>query len=278
MARSVWILSDLHVDAEAWAPPELPRVDLAVVAGDVANGLVRRSIPWLRDHVVPRARRTVYIPGNHDLWNARFPDEIERGHEAAAAAGIALLDAGQVLDADGLRVVGASLWTDYALLGAEARPATMAACEDRVAGMRDHRKIQSRTSVGEPCRFRAADAAALHARHRAAVEAALAVPHPGPTIVVTHHAPHPRSLAGGEALTATAAAYASDLGTILEGPDAPDIWVHGHLHHSSDYVCGRTRVLSNPRGHVEWRGPPRSPRRVPVPENPGFIPDLVLEI
>lgn len=278
MAWSVWILSDLHVDAEAWTPPELPRVDLAVVAGDVANGLTRRSVPWLREHVVPRARWTAYIPGNHDAWGCRLPDEVERGHEAAAEAGIALLDAGQILDVAGLRVIGASLWTDYALLGAEARPATMAACEDRVAGMRDHRRIQSRNSVGEPCRFRAADAAALHTRHRAAIEVALAVPHDGPTIVVTHHAPHPRSLAGGEALTATDAAYASNLGAILEGPHAPALWVHGHLHHSNAYTVGRTRVVSNPRGHVEWRGPPRSPHRVPVPENPGFIPDLVLEI
>lgn len=278
MARSVWIISDLHVDAEAWTPPELPRVDLAVVAGDVANGLVRRSLPWLREHVVPRARWTVYVPGNHDAWDCRLPDEIERGHAVAAAAGIALLDAGQVLDADGVRVIGASLWTDYALLGVEARPATMAACEDRVAGMRDHRRIQARNRWGEPCRFRAAAAAALHTRHRAAIEAALAVPHDGLTLIVTHHAPHPRSFAGGEALTATDAAYASDLSPILEGPHAPDVWVHGHLHHSSDYTIGPTRILSNPRGHVEWCGPPRSPRRVPVPENPAFIPNLVLEI
>ncbi len=42
--------------------------DLAICAGDVADGLTKRSIPWLREHVVPRAREVVYVPGNHDFW------------------------------------------------------------------------------------------------------------------------------------------------------------------------------------------------------------------
>ena len=48
----------------------------------------------------------------------------------------------------------------------------------------------------------------------------------------------------------------------------PHLWVHGHLHHSVDYVCGGTRVLSNPRGYWSERGN----------ENPSFDVDLVVDI
>ena len=62
---SVWILSDIHHDAAPWVPPPGPRVDVAIVAGDVADGLCRRSIPWLAEHVVPPARQTIYVPGHY---------------------------------------------------------------------------------------------------------------------------------------------------------------------------------------------------------------------
>jgi Icc-related predicted phosphoesterase len=45
-----------------------------------------------------------------------------------------------------------------------------------------------------------------------------------------------------------------------------DLWIHGHIHESMDYAVEGTRVLCNPRGYR------------PPNENPGFEPDLVVEI
>lgn len=111
----VWILSDLHVDASPWEPPPGERVDLAIVAGDVADGLTRRAIPWIAQHVRPRGRHVVYVPGNHDFWGTRLPDELARGRDAAIAADITLLNAGQSRIVEGVRIVGATLWTDYSI-------------------------------------------------------------------------------------------------------------------------------------------------------------------
>lgn len=30
----------------------------------------------------------------------------------------------------------------------------------------------------------------------------------------------------------------------------PDLWIHGHVHNSNDYMVGTTRVISNPRGKL----------------------------
>jgi len=260
----LWVVSDIHDDADAWEGPTVPACDVAVIAGDVADGLTKRSLPWLAACVVPYVRHVVYVPGNHDLYGVRIASELERGREAAAAAGIHLLAVGEILDLAGVRIIGATLWTDYALLGEAWRTTTMAACGDRSGGMRDHRQIRVRTPAGETAPFRPSAAAALHVAQLGRIERALAETHAGPTVVVTHHAPHQHSLGRQGPLLSIDAAYASDLTRVLERPDAPDAWIHGHIHRSSDYRIGRTRILANPRGR---RG-----------ENPSFNPSLVVEI
>ncbi len=274
----IWILSDLHVDASPWEPPAGPRVDLAIVAGDVADGLTKRSLPWLAEHVRPRARHVVYVPGNHDMYGCRIPDETARGRDAAIASDVTMLDAGQSRIVDGVRIIGATLWTDYGIGEPRwSRAWGMREAGDRERGMRDHRRIQIRDRLGSPAPFRPPAAAALHVEHRSRIERALADEHGGPTIVVTHHAPHPLSLRAGEATGPGDAAYGSDLSAIMEGPHAPDLWVHGHVHVSRDYVVGRTRVLSNARGHDTSHrrrdGTWRDER-----ENPQFAPLMTVEI
>jgi len=85
----------------------------------------------------------------------------------------------------------------------------------------------------------------------------------GPTVVVTHHLPHRRSIPErfkGDLLNA---AYASDLSDLIE-QGQPTLWVHGHTHDSSDYRVGNTRIMCNPRGYDD--------------ENSRFDPTLVVEI
>jgi len=260
----LWIFSDVHDDADAWEGPSVPECDVAIVAGDVADGLTKRAIPWISACVAPYVRHVIYVPGNHDFYSTRWQSELERGREAAAAHGIHILALGEVLDVAGVRIIGATLWTDYLLLGEAWRAPTMATCGDRSAGMRDHRKVKVRTPAGETNAFRPAAAAAEHVAQIGRIERALAEPWDGPTVVVTHHAPHPASLGRQGPLRSLDAAYASDLTRVLEGATAPDLWVHGHIHRSADYRVGGTRILANPRGR----------RR----ENPSFDPSLVLEI
>ncbi|KQU31082.1 hypothetical protein ASG63_16415 [Methylobacterium sp. Leaf94] len=259
-----WIVSDIHDDADCWEGPTVPPCDVAVIAGDVADGLTKRAIPWLAACVSPFVRHVIYVPGNHDFYGARWQSELDRGREAAAAHGIHILAVGETLDIEGVRFVGATLWTDYELLGEPFRVLAQSTCGDRVGGMRDHRQIRTRLPSGGTNAFRPPMAAAAHVAQLGRIERALAEPHAGPTVVITHHAPHPVSLGRQGPLQAIDAAYASNLSRILEGPTAPPLWIHGHIHRSADYVVGGTRVLANPRGR---RG-----------ENALFDPALVLEI
>lgn len=263
MTTRIWLLSDLHVDADPWRPDEVPCHDVCIVAGDVRDGLVR-SIAWLAEHVVPRSPRVLYTPGNHDYYRHRWQSELARGRDAAAEAGITLLAVGEATTVGPVRFLGGTLWTDYALHGAALRSSTMAHCGDRIGGMRDHRQIRLRLADGATNAFRPPAVMAEHVLQRSRIEALLAEPHEGQTVVITHHAPHPRSLLGGAVRETIDAAYASDLTPILGGTGAPALWVHGHVHVSRDYRLGRTRVVSNPRGRPG--------------ENPSFNPSLTVTL
>jgi Icc-related predicted phosphoesterase len=66
--------------------------------------------------------------------------------------------------------------------------------------------------------------------------------------VVTHHAPSARSLRGDYTEGLTPAMYASDLEPLVLAYQ-PELWLHGHVHRSSDYMIGAARVVCNPRGY-----------------------------
>ncbi len=99
--------------------------------------------------------------------------------------------------------------------------------------MNDYRQISWQRNPWK--RFLPIHAYRLHHESRAFLERELAA-NPAPTVVVTHHLPHPRSLPArfkGDLLNA---AYASDLSDVIEA-GAPALWVHGHTHDSCDYVA-----------------------------------------
>lgn len=264
------ILSDLHVDVHPYSVADASDCDVVIIAGDVAERLSTHSIEWLAREIRSRGWRCLYVPGNHDFWKTRYAAEVDRARAAALEHGIDLLVDGDVVEIGGVRFVGATLWTDY--LVADAQAVSMRDADDRGTGMRDHRRI--RWGDGAQ-RFRPAEALFEHRRHRAAIEAALETPFDGPTVVVTHHAPHPSSLKAGAVTRPVDASYASDL-TDLMDRYRPALWVHGHVHASRDYMVGETRIVANPRGYVFETG--HGKRRTVEVENPAHDPALTIEV
>jgi UDP-2,3-diacylglucosamine pyrophosphatase LpxH len=241
----IWPISDLHLaNAEGWSTGHIPHADVAVIAGDVCEGVVA-AVDWLAIHIRPHMP-VVFVPGNHEFYGGHLPHALTLGKAAAAEANIHLLDDDAVLIGD-VRFTGATLWTDYALHGEAFRVGSMIIAR---SGLNDHRRIA--WSKQPWMRFRPEEAATLHHQSRLAIEGQLVQHRLGPTIAVTHHAPHPLSLPDKVKSSLLSAAYASDL-TDLITRCGPDLWVHGHTHHAVDYAVGTTRIISNPRGYTHKR-------------------------
>ena len=115
--------------------------------------------------------------------------------------------------------------------------------------------------------FTPSDSAALFKIHARWLESKLAEPYPGPTVVITHHAPSRKSIHPRFADSLLNACFVSDAERLIDGSRAR-VWTHGHTHDSFDYFLNGTRVVCNPRGYVKDG----------VIENPLFDANFLVEI
>ncbi|MEA3244360.1 MAG: metallophosphoesterase family protein [Pseudomonadota bacterium] len=77
----------------------------------------------------------------------------------------------------------------------------------------------------------------------------LAQPYTGTTVVITHYSPLHQSLPPERLIDdALAKRLSVDLRSLIE-PSNIALWVHGHIHKTQDYFCGKTRIVCNPRGN-----------------------------
>lgn len=247
-------MSDLHLDPSRGVPPPADGVDAVLVAGDTCEGLVK-AVEALR-RAYPEHIQVVMVAGNHEYYGRVYGTELTAGRAHAREIGINLLENG-VVHLGHLRVLGATLWTDYMLFGPTLRSPAMRVAADQ---MRDHKKIKW---SGEPWRrFRPEEALALHLESKRFFEAELSKPHSGPTVLLAHHGMTFEAIDPSYERSLLAAAYTSDMSLVDQF--GPDYVITGHTHRRMDFRRGRTRFISNPRGYPD--------------EVPAFDPALVLEV
>ncbi len=245
------ILSDLHNEFADFQPMPVD-ADVVVLAGDIH--VKGRAVEWALGKFPKHP--VVFVPGNHDYYGGSLGHTLKKMQERVKGTNVHLLhDTAVILD--GVRFLGATLWTDYRLTGNEPL-----AQWDAQQTMSDFKKIRDERFS----RVRASQFAAHHARARSFFERSLEQPFDGKTVIVTHHAPSELSIAeryrqSGGHLNAS---YASRLEGLM-GP-AVALWVHGHTHDSFDYDIYGTRVVCNPRGYAG------------EDLNDDFNPELVVEV
>lgn len=258
------VMSDLHLEFGAFEfPTKLSEFDVAVFAGDIHQP-VTAAIEWLAQERYAGALRgkpVVYVPGNHEFYKHEMKSELAKGQVAAEEAGVHMLNRRAVV-IEGVRFIGAILWTDYRLLGTP-KPSMITAGDE----MNDHRLIRYREDTGHYARFMPWHAAAEHRKDRDYLRQELERHHEGPTVVVTHHAPHPGSVQPRHQGNSLSPAFVSNLSWLIVGTN-PELWIHGHDHGSHDYLVGQTRVFANQAGY------PRDGFR----ENPSFRIDCIVEV
>lgn len=153
------------------------------------------------------------------------------------------------------------MWTDFHLFGDDTLKAAMREAE---SFMNDYKRI--RLAKKEYRKLPAADTAQFHAAARSWLSKKLDDPFDGKTVVITHMAPSMRSVPEQYATDRISAAYASRLEELAA---KADLWVHGHMHESSDYLIGNCRVVCNPCGYMKCGG---------GTENDDFNPNFIAEI
>lgn len=272
------ILSDLHLEFGIFNVPKVD-YDVVILAGDIfVPG--SKAMRWARradnfGEGIP----IILVPGNHEFYQGVFQTSLKEMALTAKACNVHLLAPGEAVIA-GVRFLGCTLWTDFELpIQTKTGPLVDAerAMKAAKVHLNDYSSIRwaevpapSEAPIAVKPRKRRLtpeDTRALHFSDRAWLAQKLAEPFAGPTVVVTHHAPHRNSLAPHYQSNWLSPAFVSEL------PDSffevPSLWVHGHLHESHDYRVGNCRVVCNPRGYL---------RHGRDHENKQFNPGLVVEL
>jgi hypothetical protein len=254
----IHILSDLHNQFSVFEPPTTDS-DLVILAGDIDGG--SKGVTWAAQKF---DKPVIYIAGNHEFYNRDISTEIDVLRQAAHGTNINFLDH-DILICEGVRFVGATLWTNFELDGDTPDQVTNAK-KTASQSMNDFRCIYNRGD-----RFSPDDSVALFEQALQFLRMTLSQPFEGKTVVVTHHSPSPRSVHSRYRGDLLNAAFSSNLEFLMDGPNAPALWIHGHTHDSFDYmVHEQTRVIANPRGYTSYNSTGQ--------ENESFRRELVVEI
>jgi Icc-related predicted phosphoesterase len=257
------VMSDLHVEFAPFEPDgeATAAADVVVLAGDIHKGA--RAAAWARAAFADRP--IVYVAGNHEFYGSDWVRHLQALREACQKHGVHFLE-NDAVEIGGVRFLGCSLWTDFELFGLEQKAEAVRLA---VHHMNDFERIkvkrtqESRWMLG---RLTPALTVSRHCHSVAWLEDALAAGQRSTTVVVTHHAPHVKSVAPRFAQDPLTPAFASDLNRLM---GSAALWIHGHMHDSADYAIGGTRVICNPRGY---------PLRNGHFENPLFDPGLIVEV
>lgn len=255
-------MSDLHHEFDRRAGARRPaalelsavNADVTVLAGDIDVGPA--GLDWAMEQAERARRPVLYVAGNHEFYGQSLREHIAALKALARGSRVHVLERDEVV-IGATRFLGAVLWTDFALNGMPQAPKAIIAAW---AAMNDYRHILN----GASARLRPQDTLSEHGATVDWLRGRLAEPGGTSTVVITHHAPSPRSIPAGFAHQILRPALASDLHRLIGPPVS--LWVHGHIHHAVDYTIGGTRVVCNPRGYY----PDRLVRR--------FQPSLVLEV
>ena len=242
----------LHASEDALALD----ADVVILAGDIHTRT--RGPAWAATAF--RGIPVVMLGGNHEAYRDSLHANISK-HRALASKLGTLPDGTQQVNwlereswswksagGECIRVVGATLWTDFNMFGEDQREHVQAIARH---GLNDFQSIRilDETSERKTTRiFDPEDAARIHRLSVDSIRVELAKPFDGITVVATHHAPSLRSVSEQFRNDPLSAAYASDLEPMIEEL-RPPLWVHGHMHTSLDYSIGSTRIVCNARGY-----------------------------
>jgi len=240
----IQFFSDIHLEFGQFDPSPTD-ADVIVAAGDIGVGL--QGIEWLKQLGKP----TIYVAGNHEYYGGDLVHTRVAIAELTASSRVSFLE-NETLELDGVRFLGATLWTDY-------HDGDREVMEQAKLQMNDYQQIRCASRPLTPDQLYD-----INWESRFWLARELGVPYPGKTVVVTHHAPTMRSWPRSNP-SDYRATYCNDLDDFFARYDI-DVWVHGHVHAVVDHQQERTRVVCNPRGYAGYQ----------VVD--GFSPDKTLEL
>ena len=214
------VLSDLHIEFEDFNVSDVG-ADLVILAGDIH--VKEKGLKWIlkQNLKIP----VIYVIGNHEFYNNRFPELIDKLKGQARGTNVHILE-NDAIEIAGILFFGCTLWSDMELLGDRSL-----AMSEAAEGMNDyhliwnnetHRKLTPKETV------------AWHKQSEKKLREFFETGNPKNSVVVTHSVPSIQSIPERFRQHALVPAFASNMEHLIQ-EFSPRLWIHGHTHDSFDY-------------------------------------------
>jgi len=241
------VISDLHFESigddlfetfKEIVPEKI--ADYIILCGDIDNRT--RGIYFI-SYLVELGYKVIYVPGNHEYEDSNF-DHVDSYYEAVDLKNFYYLN-NKTEIFDGFRIIGSTLWASADTLKTDPIDGPIFSesvdyfVRQKLKFMIDFTSIHG---------FSVDKMAEKFKENYEYILEECSKPFDGKTIVVTHHAPSFESCLSRYRGNTTNHAFASDMTCLIE-TNKIDYWLHGHMHNSSDYIIGDTRIICNPRGN-----------------------------
>ena len=241
------LASDIHLEfygKNEWIPNHTD-MDILILAGDIHTGY--QALPWIAKHFA-HVPHILYVLGNHEFYGSNYAvtKHYRKMQEKADLHGLKNLTVLQnkFVDINGVRFLGATLWTDYRLGGNQ--PLNMFNAQNQ---MNDYKHIRYYTS-----RVKTTDLLKENAESKQFLFSNLS---DSKNVVITHHQPVFFSN-NDDRIGDLVSCYYNTLDNDICYSEKPiDYWFAGHTHGDDiDQVIGNTHIVSNMHGYVFSRKTP----------------------
>lgn len=245
------------------------KVDVVVLAGDIGcftddtigRGPTRYATQLADFMGVP----VIFVAGNHEFYNCNdinhYLDRIRNPSLTVENNNVFILE-NKAITIAGVRFIGATLWTDYRVMGWEYEEDCMRAAERY---MPDHRgAIRKIGANGGKKNFTAKDARQLCKDSVTFIQNELKRNPVTATVIVTHHIPITFSETINPhfpTVDETTAGFMSHMPSLVElaSSRGTQAWIFGHHHWSLQSEAYGVKLLSAQRGYQQensnWAGP-----------------------
>lgn len=235
------IASDLHLEFQSLNLVNDSKSEVLVLAGDVVSFLGENFDQYQEFflNVSAEWEHVIYILGNHEYYGSyiEHTESILRDY-LKPFPNIYILN-NSSLDIGEFCFVGGTLWTN---LNNNNPLTSIYLLSSKI--LNDFKMIRIGSGPGR--KLLPSDTYQYHIKTMEVIEQS----EHNKVIVVTHHAPSFRSISPEYShLYHLNGGFASDLDNFILKHNNIKIWIHGHIHHESDYNIGDTRIICNPRGH-----------------------------
>lgn len=267
------LASDLHgVDDKQYGVQGGSNDTILLLPGDIHEVKRKTAYRDMIENYCSRFKSVIMVPGNHEYYGSSIHkthkklDELSVDFPNFRAYTNNVNHEPFITENDGqyYLVIGGTLWTNFD----GGNPLTKF---DARAKMNDYKHIRHGTT-SEPWKRKLTpdDVEFFHFEMKKYLQEQIdkqrKLYNNLKVIVMSHHAPSFGSVSPAYASDDMNGCYCSNLDQYIMDLK-PDVWVHGHVHSSHDYMIDSTRILCNPRGYGSN-----------YPENGSYNPEFIFEV